>query len=175
MHVASSERAGRRGMASATSAVVTILAAIVIGCGPHPETAVVHVADAAPSAPAPLDPDPPQEPASPPAQPSERPIEQRLDPDGKEADRERARALFAQGAEAYAQGDFTRAHQAFLAAYELVPERALLFNIASCEVRLRDMVAACAHFRQYVAEGDPSDPRVQQVQSQVATRCGRVP
>lgn len=151
--------------------------ALAIGCAPRPDTTVVHLTEpAAPIAASSAEPLPELPPAPPPTL-SPRPAPA-LDDGGldvQEADRARARELFEQGAEAYAQGDFPKARQAFQAAYDLVPERALLFNIASAELRMRDLVSACAHFRAYVAGGDASDPRVQQVQSQVATRCGHVP
>lgn len=157
------------------SSWVIVAGALALGCAPHQDTTVVHVADPAP-APA----DPPEEPAlDPAAEPSAlvpRPPPDMGDPfEAQDSAHARARELFEQGAEAYAQGDYPTARQAFEAAYDLVPERALLFNIASCEMRMQDLVSACAHFRQYVAEGDPSDPRVQQVQAQVASRCGGVP
>lgn len=95
-------------------------------------------------------------------------------PDG-EADRERARELFSEGAALYQQGDYARARDAFQAAYDLVPEQALLFNIGTAEMRLGDIVAACGHFRAYVAQGDPADVRIQTVRAQVAQRCVNVP
>jgi len=149
--------------------------ALALGCAPRPDTTVVHLAEPpAPVAASSAEPAPEPPPAPPPTvSPRSSPTDD--DHDVREADRARARELFDQGAEAYAQGDFPKARQAFQAAYDLVPERALLFNIASAELRMRDLVSACAHFRAYVAGGDASDPRVQQVQSQVATRCGHVP
>jgi hypothetical protein len=158
---------------------VILAGTLVLGCTPHQDATVVHVSDP-PPAPAgssePL-PEPELEPIPEPRLPLPWQLAPKVDAprDPVDAARARARELFQEGAEAYAQGDFPKARDAFQAAYDLAPERALLFNIASAELRMRDMVSACAHFRQYVAEGDPSDPRVQQVQAQVASRCGGVP
>lgn len=89
--------------------------------------------------------------------------------------RNEARRLFQLGAEAYDRGDYAGAQKHFQAAYQLVPERALLFNIASCELRLGNTREACQLFRKYVATGDPSDPRVADVQTQLSNRCRGVP
>ncbi|MEZ4299317.1 MAG: hypothetical protein R3B70_30485 [Polyangiaceae bacterium] len=71
--------------------------------------------------------------------------------------------------------DYSRARGQFQAAYDLYPERALLFNIASCDLRMGDTARACGLFRKYVAESDPGDQRTQDVQQQVATRCKNIP
>jgi tetratricopeptide (TPR) repeat protein len=98
-------------------------------------------------------------------------IESDLD-EGKEAsERERAKELFQQGLAAYEQGDFQKACAAFEVAYQLVPEQPLLFNIASCEMRLGHVPKACDLFRKYVANGSPGDPRIVEVSRQVAQRC----
>ncbi len=152
-------------------------AVFALGCGAHSEVMVVRLTEAAPgrggaatSPEEPLAPMPPPRPRSEPDQDHDQaPGSPDSDPSAK------ARELFELGAEAYAQGDFPKAREAFQGAYDLVPERALLFNIASCELRMHDMVSACDHFRQYVAGGDPFEPRTQQVQAQVAARCGSIP
>jgi hypothetical protein len=134
---------------------------------------VIHLADPPPPAPS-TEPE-----LEPPSEAARRPMPPDVSDDHNldlhDTDRERARELFQEGAEAYQQSDWPRARQAFQAAYDLVPERALLFNIASAELRMQDLVSACGHFRQYIAEGDPTDPRAQQVQSQVASRCNGIP
>ena len=154
-----------------------VASAPALGCGAHSEVTVVRLTEAAPgrggAATPPEEPLPPMPPPRPRSRPDQDHNEAPDSPDGDPS--AKARELFELGAEAYAQGDFPKAREAFQAAYDLVPEKALLFNIASCELRMRDMVSACAHFRQYVAEGDPSDPRIQQVQAQVASRCGGIP
>lgn len=76
-----------------------------------------------------------------------------------------------EGVSAYDQGDYLRARDKFQAAYDLVPELALLFNIASAEMRLGNVPAACTLFRRYVAQGDPAHPRIQEVQRQLTQRC----
>ena len=148
-----------------------------VGCsGAARETAVIHVPDpVAPSASAAAGEEPLalEEPA-----PAPRPkrIAVRDDPaDDVPDDRERARTLFQQGAEAYAQGDYLLARDKFQAAYDLVAEPALLFNIATAELRLGNTADACRLFRKYVSDGEPADPRIQDVQRQVAMRCRGIP
>ena len=156
---------------------IVVAAAFTVGCGAHSEVTVVRLTEAAPGRGGTAT--PPEEPETVKAPPRPRAVldqDRNEAPDSLDGDASaKARELFEVGAEAYAQGDFPKAREAFQGAYDLVPERALLFNIASCEVRMHDMVAACDHFRQYVAEGDPFDPRTQQVQAQVAARCGSIP
>ena len=156
---------------------VSVCALLWIGCAPREQTTVVQLTEA-PSqtrddAPPPPEPGPKPAPSAT-DEPRERDYD---DPAGWHRDEPTARAkeLFQEGTEAYSQGDFRKALRAFEAAYDLVPERALLFNMASCELRMHDVVAACGHFRRYVAEGDPKDLRVQEVAAQVATRCGSIP
>ncbi len=84
---------------------------------------------------------------------------------------DRAKEEFKLGTAAYLNADYANAKLHFEAAYAIVPENALLFNIASTELKLGQTSASCSHFRQYVARGDPSDPRIQQVSQQVAQRC----
>lgn len=156
---------------------IVVASVPALGCGAHSEVTVVRITEAGAGrggAATPL-----EEPEAVKAPPRPRAV---TDPDHHEAPGSldddpsaKARELFEVGAEAYAQGDFPKAREAFQGAYDLVPERALLFNIASCELRMHDMVSACDHFRQYVAGGDPFDPRTQQVQAQVAARCGSIP
>ena len=84
---------------------------------------------------------------------------------------DRAKEEFKLGTAAYGNADYVNAKLHFEAAYAIVPENALLFNIASTELKLGQTSASCSHFRQYIAHGDPSDPRIQQVSQQVAQRC----
>lgn len=84
---------------------------------------------------------------------------------------DRAKEEFKLGTAAYGNADYVNAKLHFEAAYAIVPENALLFNIASTELKLGQTSASCSHFRQYIARGDPSDPRIQQVSQQVAQRC----
>lgn len=158
-----------------------MIASLVIGCaGSDPHTDVVRLPDPVPLRTA--------EPFAPSAQPTAEPVatephrpilpkrrppgpDSEDGPDASSTERERARELFKQGVEAYGQGDYPKACAAFEAAYELVPERPLLFNIASCEMRMGHTPKACDLFRKYVANGDPSDPRVVEVSQQIANRC----
>lgn len=146
-----------------------------VGCAARKDTAVVHLADPIEPAPsAAVEPEPPPEPSA--AAPRPAPgFEDGEVHDGPDVDRARAKSLFEEGVQAYSNSDYPRACRLFQEAYDLVPERPLLFNIASCELRMGDTVSACGHFRRYVAEGDPADPRVQQVQGQVASRCRGIP
>lgn len=149
-----------------------------VGCsGAARETAVIHVPDpVAPSASAAATEEAPALEEPPAAAPRAKRLAARDDPaDDVPDDRERARTLFQQGAEAYAQGDYLLARDKFQAAYDLVAEPALLFNIATAELRLGNTADACRLFRKYVSDGDPADPRIQDVQRQVAMRCRGIP
>jgi tetratricopeptide (TPR) repeat protein len=149
-------------------------AALAAGCGaasPGPAVAVVNLKEVpAPAPSAGAEALPLEEPAPPPAR-RPRPAavnEKDLDDD---ADREHARSFFQEGAEAYRQGDYPKALEKFQAAYDLVPEAALLFNVASAELRMGNLPDACAHFRKYVTLLDPADPRAQTFTPQLAQRC----
>src|SRR5262245_39551409 len=90
--------------------VVRVLfgAAVVLGCAPRPETTVVHLAEPSPvPPPPPAEPEPELEPPPPAAAPNRVPDDDGApDPHGTA---DRARELFEEGAEAYAQGDFPKA------------------------------------------------------------------
>lgn len=159
-------------------ASILSIAALAIGCGasPPPETTVALVAPPTPAvAAASSEPD---------AEAAPDPTQRRTKPDARAAaaeaeleddTRNLARRLFLEGAEAYAQGDYLRARAKFQEAYDLVQNQAILFNIASAEMRLGDIPAACRLFRKYITDGDPADPRIQEVQQQVAQRCSGIP
>jgi hypothetical protein len=153
------------------------------GCeAPRPAVTEVHLA-AAPPAEATAGPSAEGSAASPdtdepgPAAPRKKsrapsvPVVDNPAPSASPTDIDRAKELFKLASAAYAAGDYTNAKANFEAAYAIVPERALLFNIASVELKLGQTSASCAHFRKYVASGDPSDARVQEVSQQVAQRC----
>lgn len=147
-----------------------------LGCGgpaARPEVATVNVA--APVA----RPEPSSEPA---AQEDDAPPKPRRPPKpekaeaprveaGDQDDVTRARSLFQEGVAAYASADYALALSKFQEAYALKSVAPLLFNIATAELKLGQTSAACAHFRKYVADGDPADPRIQEVSKQVAQRC----
>ena len=157
-------------------ASVFSICALAIGCGasPAPETTVALVAPPAAATAAPSS-DPETEPPS--AHPRSKPNPHRAAAEDKVEDvtRELARKLFREGAEAYEQADYLRALQKFQEAYDLVQNQALLFNIASAELRLGNVPSACRLFRKYIADGDPADPRILEVQRQVAQRCRGTP
>lgn len=87
------------------------------------------------------------------------------------SDIQTARGLFTQGVAAYSNQDYAAAKRLWEQAYALAPENAILFNIASAELKLGQTQIACKHFKEYVAAGDPGSPRTQQVQQQVQGRC----
>ncbi len=165
--------AAQCGSAFACAALCMALCVAVFGCGAiGPATTEIQVA-----APPPIEVAPtsssaaPDEPEPPPRAPK-RPLRDEPTADPEEAaDRNAARTMFLEGAEAYSQGDYHKAKDRFQRAYALVPEPPLLFNIASAELRLGNVAAACSLFRKYVTEGDPADPRVQEVHIQAAQRC----
>jgi hypothetical protein len=154
-------------------------AALVIGCAGEQGSDVVRLPEPVPLATAePIaaaSAEPSASEAPPPASlpPKARPKKIDLDehPSASDTDRERARELFKQGVTAYEMGDFQKACAAFDVAYQLVPEQPLLFNMASCELRLGHLPKACDLFRKYIANGHPSDPRIVEVSQQVANRC----
>lgn len=86
-------------------------------------------------------------------------------------DVQQAREIFKQGVAAYAGQDYAAAKRLFQEAYALAPVNAILFNIASAELRMGQTQLACAHFKDYIANGDPGSSRIQEVQQQVQGRC----
>ena len=148
-------------------------------CGaPNKEVAVVALAEPVPTAQAsaaPVDPEVPDEPSAKgfskkkAAPAEEAPATATLDPSLK--DLSAARELFKQGVVAYTNQDYREAKRLFEAAYALVPQNQILFNIASAEMRMGQTSLACAHFKEYIAKGDPGSARIQEVQQQVQNRC----
>jgi hypothetical protein len=164
-------------IARSSLALTIALTALAACAPPHEDTAVIHLAEkpapAAPSADPQTEPEPEKAAARPPKTTPD--FDQPTHESGDLDDRSRARQLFMDGVEAYSQGNYAKARDRFQEAYDLVPEQPLLFNLASAELRMGEVVAACGHFRDYVSRGDPADPRVQQVQSQVTQRCKSIP
>ena len=74
-----------------------------------------------------------------------------------EQDRERAKALFAEGLGLYEAGDIAEAIVRFEAAYQLAPLPALRFNLARCRQQLGDKLGACADYAEVVAAPDSND------------------
>lgn len=173
-NAASAPRAVRRLL----SITALTLPAALLGCGasPPPETAIALVALPAPAVAA-ASVEPEEDAAPDPAQRRTKPSPRAAAAEAELEDTARtlARRLFIEGAEAYAQGDYLRARAKFQEAYDLVQSQPLLFNIASAEMRLGNIPAACRLFRKYITDGDPADPRIQEVQQQVSQRCSGVP
>ncbi|MFO0591741.1 MAG: tetratricopeptide repeat protein [Polyangiaceae bacterium] len=152
----------------------------VSACGaPNKDVAVVAVAPPAeaPSAKASADPaesESPEEPSAKASPKKRAPEEKEMQTPSNASsaqDIDEARALFKQGVVAYQSQDFKEAKRLFEGAYALVPSNAILFNIASAEMRMGQTSLACAHFKDYLAHGDPSSARIQEVQQQVQNRC----
>lgn len=159
--------------ASSRTAWLLLGASLSLGCGgaPRADVAVIHVAD--PVAPRPASSgEPLVEETAPKAKPPREKPPHVVEPEDADPDSvANAKALFKEGAEAYSQGNYALALLKFQGAYGIVPLPPLLFNIATAELRLGMTAPACAHFRQYVADGDPGDPRIVQVSQQVTQRC----
>ena len=64
---------------------------------------------------------------------------------------EMVRQLFERGQNAYEEKDYGEAFDTFLAAYEVKPAAALLYNAAVCAERLEDYASAGDLFEQYLA------------------------
>ena len=73
-------------------------------------------------------------------------------PGGPDAATEMARQRFAEGVKLFDQGDYQRAQVAFLQAWALKKHPAVLLNLAQCELRAGDHVAAARHFSQYLRD-----------------------
>jgi tetratricopeptide (TPR) repeat protein len=164
-------------MVRTLAATAALVASLAIGCGASrpPETTVALAAPPAAQASATSEPRDDGEPT--PSQPRSKPSPraEAAEPDPEAVARNLARKLFQEGAQAYDEGDYMRARDKFKEAYDLVQNQALLFNIASAEMRLGNVAQACHLFRKYVNDGDPADPRIQEVQKQVAQRCRGTP
>jgi tetratricopeptide (TPR) repeat protein len=71
------------------------------------------------------------------------------------SDAEAARALAQKGTEAYRQGRFQEAKQAYSHAYDLDPKPPLLFDIAQCARNERDYAGAASFYRLYLESYPP--------------------
>lgn len=83
--------------------------------------------------------------------------------------RERARAHFQQGVEAYERGDYTAALEAFSEAYRLAPHPVVRVNIANAYERLGRPLEALFHFERFLSEAT-SAPREQRREIEAAIR-----
>jgi len=69
------------------------------------------------------------------------------------ADKERARALFAEGGTLFEAGRFSEAAAAFRSAYDIAPHWKLFYNIGQCDAAARNYGLALEAFERYLAEG----------------------
>lgn len=137
------------------------------------EITEVRVPEASPIASAAPTSEPEATPERPPsARGNRRPAEMDPGPSSEHEDTVRfARERFYEGVAAYDSGDYQTACTKFQAAYDAVPNQALLFNLGSCELKMGHKEKACEIFRTYLKNGDPADPRIQEVTKQVAAKC----
>ena len=83
-------------------------------------------------------------------------------------DRERARAEFQRGVEAFGRDDFQVALDAFQEAYRLAPHPAVRVNIANCYERLNRPLEALFHFEHFLSEAErPTAQQRREVQSAI--------
>jgi hypothetical protein len=74
-------------------------------------------------------------------------------PEAEGADKDQAKAAFAQGRTLFESGQFAEAASAFRSAYALAPHWKVLYNIGQCEAAARRYGLALESFEQYLAEG----------------------
>ena len=89
----------------------------------------------------------------------------------QDANEDDARALYEQGAEAYAQEDYQAAIDAWQEAYILSGRSEFLFNIANAYERMGDLEAAMDYLVRYRDEGSPEqrdmlDKRIRELEKQ---------
>ncbi len=75
-----------------------------------------------------------------------------------QATRTAARAEFEHGRAFQEAGNYRAAVRAYQRAHDLIPDPALLFNIARCHHLRGDAAAALAHYRRFIAEAPPDAP-----------------
>ena len=90
---------------------------------------------------------------------SARPPETPPGPGTSSTDLATARALFKEGVEAYANGDFPRAEALFGKAYAIAPKPQVLFNLGKVLLSEGKTREACATFERYWLTLSPPDPR----------------
>jgi hypothetical protein len=152
---------------------------LAAGCAPAPsapaQTPVVEVAppvaSVAAAEPEPEDePDEPKEPRRPPpvaVAPSRPPA-----PPASSADPQQvqARQLFRDGVGHYQQGDYARARDAFLAAYNLSPHPKVLFNVATAAYQAKDP-GACRWLERWKQEANPTQTELASIDPGFARAC----
>ena len=101
--------------------------------------------------------------------------------DGGTSTTRQVEQLSQQGAQHFNEGEFNRAAEAFIEAYELRPIPSLLFNIGRCYQELQEWDLAIEYYERYVrapdTDGDVRDNAMDRVQAlrgyQVAAERGR--
>ncbi len=70
------------------------------------------------------------------------------------ATKQRARAFYDEGEELYAAGKYREAQAKFARAYETLPLKAFLFNIAQCHFQLEEYDSAGEYYRAYLKDNE---------------------
>ena len=86
-----------------------------------------------------------------------------------------AQEQFKQGRDAFKVNDFERALTLFRKSQELYPATGTLLNLAICEARLGQLVAARRHFKEVVPQLIAGDPRLTLAKKELAALEPRVP
>lgn len=110
----------------------------------------------------------PEEPVAPPVAPD---TGQPPRPQPSAEDLAKARDLFRNGVEAYTQGRWQEARDAFEAAYAIAPKAPVLYNLARVEQKLGNAKAACEHLEAYVRQASPPPSRLQALSGELQ-KCG---
>lgn len=90
---------------------------------------------------------------------------------------DQARVLFGKGLDEARQGHWPEALVAFQAAYALAPKPAVLFNLASAQLRTGKLLVSTANYRRFLAHGDPcvSSAHRRSAAAQIAHIESRIP
>ncbi len=89
-------------------------------------------------------------------------------PVSAQEERDRARAEFQRGVDAYGRSDFQTALDAFQEAYRLSPHPSVRVNIANCYEQLHRPLEALFHFEHFLSEAQrPSAPQRREVEAAV--------
>ena len=89
-------------------------------------------------------------------------------PVSAQEERDRARAEFQRGVDAYGRSDFQTALDAFQEAYRLSPHPSVRVNIANCYEQLHRPLEALFHFEHFLTEAQrPSAPQRREVEAAV--------
>ncbi|MGF1469210.1 MAG: hypothetical protein ACFCGT_24050, partial [Sandaracinaceae bacterium] len=81
---------------------------------------------------------------------------------------ERARALFVEGTEHYAEGSLNEALEAFLSAWRLVPSPALAYNVGRLYERMGEARQGILFYRRYLERAAPDAAERAEVEARIA-------